>query len=149
MIADRDDHLRKAEEINTRIMGIAANLGLRPEELAELTPDAAPRLPPENKRSVGTMSAAMLDILFKASRGYTRIELRDELRNQNERFAEQLDQNMNSFYNNLSRYMKKGKIVERGELLYHPSRAPVEDSPQLSLPENVTRLQAKGGEDGE
>ena len=90
------------------------------------------------------MSSAIIDILYRADKGFSRTALRDELM-ATERFRDQINKNVNSYYNNVSRYKKQGKIVEINSLLYHPDRAPLPDGDPdplgLHLPaDNVSSL---------
>lgn len=146
LVAQRDEFLRRAEAISRQIVTAAEQLGLTQAELAGLKSPTA-RLAAEDKRSEGTMSAKILDILYTADKGYTRVALKNELM-ETPRFREQITNNVNTFYNNTSRYLKKGKIVEISGLLYHPDRAPLEGAEDENrLPENVTLFTGKRADD--
>jgi len=153
LVQERDEYLAKAAAIDTKLVGVAQQLGMAPEDLSSIAgPPPLPRLAPEDKRGAGTMSAAMLEILYSAEKGYARTELRHAIAAQNERFAEQLRNNINSFYNNVVRYLKSGKIVEVDGLLYHPARAPLPGHvPEKAeaLGDNITLFSAKRAVDAE
>lgn len=145
LLCEREEHLRKAAEVEQRLRLIGEQLGI------ELPFDSKPsptRLVSEDKRSTGTMSARMLSILLEANRGYSRVELRDELAME-PKFYEQLTRNLNSYYNNITRYLRSGKVVEVNGLLYHPNRAPLPegevDPTGQHLPANVTTLFSHSG----
>lgn len=142
MVAERDAHLQEAARINEKLLSIAVQLGID-DPTSVIGEKVVPnRLPKEDKRSEGTMSAAMLELLYAADRGYNRRELR-ELVEETPKFKEQLDRNTNSFYNNVSRFLKAGKIVEIDGLLYHVDRAPLpegEDDPSGQHLSNVATL---------
>ena len=146
LVDERDDLLRRASAIDDQIAAVAQGLGITNSEIAGLRAPTT-RLVAEDKRSEGTMSAKMLDILYTAEKGYSRSALRGELA-ETPRFGEQISNNVNSYYNNIARYLKKGKIVDVNGLLYHPDRAPIEGAGEGGrLPENVTLFTGKRARD--
>lgn len=138
---ERAEHVARIEEIDTRVAKVAELLGIDLGPL--LTAKMLPRLKREDKRTLGTLGEAMLNALLSADRGYSRTELKAEVR-KNPKFAAQLNRNANAFYNNVVRYIRTGKIVEMEGLLYHPDRAPLpegeEDPTGQHLPANVSPL---------
>jgi hypothetical protein len=88
---------------------------------------------------------------LEADKGYSRLELR-ELIHAEPRFRDQMERNVNAFYNNVIRYLRGGKIVEIDGLLYHPDRAPLpEGEPDPSgehLPANVSLFPDRRNEGG-
>lgn len=75
------------------------------------------------------MAERMRQMLLTADRGYTRADLRAEL-SKEPKFAEQISRNANSFYNNVIRNLKAGKMVEVDGHLYDPARAPADEPDQ-------------------
>lgn len=141
---EREDLLAKVDEIDAKMQGIAKQLGV---ELPAPT-SALPRLPHEpqpHPKYVGSMPAAMMDILLHAERGYTRVELKKLVRESEA--GEAVKKNENTFYNAVKRYLDKNKIVDIDGLLYHPDRAPQIDEGDM-FPPNVTRLRGEGLADG-
>ncbi|MEA3049182.1 MAG: hypothetical protein QOG84_1018 [Sphingomonadales bacterium] len=143
--SERATHVARIVEIDRKAAKIAELLGVSLASSPASTP-SIPRLQREDRRSAGTMSQAMLEILLKAEKGYTRLELKEEIR-KTPKFAEQLDRNVNAYYNNVLRYIRGGKIVEVDGLMYHPDRAPLpegeEDPSGRHLPPNVSPLFAE------
>jgi hypothetical protein len=146
---EREGHRAAMADIDTKIARALQLLGLDAAEITEAGGGTvAQRLPLSDfARSYplnpNTMGAAMLDALFKADHGFSRIEMRQLLEG-DPRFAMQIKNNVNSYYNTVNRYLKNGRIVDRGGLLYHPDRAPLpegqDDPTGQHLPSNVSSL---------
>lgn len=135
----RDALVSEVSEIDGKIAAIAAQLGLKasaPTPLARLAPRVV------DKRHVGTVPEAMMQVLLDADRGYTRAELKQELRKGP--MGDSIRKNENTYYNAVKRYLDNDKIVERGGYLYHPDRAPLPDGEAdpsgRHLPSNVSNL---------
>ncbi|SFK43912.1 hypothetical protein SAMN03159338_4243 [Sphingomonas sp. NFR04] len=87
------------------------------------------------------MAAKMLEILMAADHGYSRSEMKDALSAASPLFRSQIEKNVNTFYNNVSRYLKAGKIVDVEGYLYHALRAPSDDTSEDDGADNgVVRL---------
>jgi hypothetical protein len=139
--SERAGLIERIAQIDEKLEKAAAQLGLEPNVIAAAQP-SLDRLPRQDSRSVGTMPGEIVNILYAADKGYTRTELKDALRAT--RFAQQIENNQNGFYNAVIRYLKLKKIVEVDGFLYHPSRAPLpegqEDPTGTHLPANVSNL---------
>ena len=145
---ERDGHVAAISDIDGKIAKALQLLGLDPSEVTPGTGSAMPRLPiSEFARSYplqpDTMGSVMLDILLNADHGYSRPEMRRELE-KHPKFAKQIANNINSYYNTVNRYRKTGRVVLINNLLYHPDRAPLPegetDPTGQHLPSNVSTL---------
>jgi len=110
--------------IDEQIAKVARSLGIDGGGIPEVS--NVPRLSRPDLRSVGTMAEKISMILLAADRGYTRGDLRDELKKE-PKFADSINRNANTFYNNVARMLKTNRVKEVDTLLYHPDRAPSDD----------------------
>lgn len=121
LVRERDEYLAKAKKIDETLNAIAKMLGgssIAAKPLMQLVVTKPPYEPDPN-----TMGGRMVQILAQAENGFTRLEMRAELA-QVPKFHDQIESNINAFYNTVLRYIKKGRIKEVGGRLYSPDRAP-------------------------
>lgn len=135
---ERERLVARVTEIDTALAKAAKQLGLDPSIAEGVSRLAKPAAPPDTS----TMGGALVQFLLNADKGISRHEARAELGN-NAKFKAQMDNNMNAFYNTVSRYVKKGAVVDIDGLLYHPERAPLpegEEDPTGQHLSNVATL---------
>lgn len=125
---EREELLSRVQQIDEKVARLARSLGVEPGQMASPTSHAR-RLARPDARSEGSMAERMRQMLLTADRGYTRADLRAEL-SKEPKFAEQISRNANSFYNNVIRNLKAGKMVEVDGHLYDPARAPADEPDQ-------------------
>ena len=138
---EREQALSRIKEIDDALSKVAKQLGLNLNQVEASVPQL-PRLPkPPASPDTSTMGGAIVQLMLAAEKGLSRSELRAEVC-KIPKFNAQIENNMNSFYNTVSRYLKKGRITEVEGLLFHPDRAPLpegeEDPTGQHLPANVT-----------
>jgi hypothetical protein len=145
---ERDGHVAAIADIDTKINKALHALGLDASDFGEPRAAALPRLGPSPFAQAyplnpNTMGAVMVEILRTADHGYSRVEMRKRLE-QDDRFTTQIQKNVNGYYNTVNRYLKNRRVVDVGGLLYHPDRAPLaagqDDPTGQHLPSNVSTL---------
>lgn len=142
LTAERETHVARVAEIDSQMTKAAKQLGIDLNEVEVVSGTRLPRLQKAHAPDPLTMGGSLVQILLEADKGYSRTEARAELV-KIAKFKAQLDNNMNAFYNTVSRYVKKGAIVDIDGLLYHPDRAPLpegEEDPSGQHLSNVATL---------
>lgn len=121
--AERATLSARVDEIDGEMAFIAKRLGVNADDFR---PESTlPRLSATvDKRHVGSMPERVLEILLNAEGPMTRTDVKKVLK-ADERFAPSINKNENTFYNNVKRYIRTDKIIERDGFLYHPDRAPL------------------------
>lgn len=135
----REALVREIDDIDRKLLSAAKSMGLDPADVSASETFALSPLPRrEDRRTKGSMAEFIREFMQNADRGYTRIELKAEVRNADAKFGAMIDNNENGFYNAVSRLLRRDKVLKEIDgVLYDARRAPA--------PENIVNLFAPSG----
>lgn len=126
LAADRATLVKALAEVDAKIAKVAEVLGVDATAFTDAGgPPAGGDRKPQGRSRSGTMTESVMTALATAD-GLSRADLIYRLAASE--FADQQKNNPNTFYNIVSRGLKRGEIIERDRRLYHASRPPTDET---------------------